>query len=254
MDSIPLWKSHYSLGRSIFTVEKDHGETGPRSLLALCKENKIKDVTLVEDNFSSFVEAIKNSKTLGLNLHYGIRFTITDNATQKECSLKNESKIILFIKNNQGYKDLIKIWAWANEKGFYYQPRIDWEILCELLTPNILVTFPFYDSFICQNNLTFAQIVPDFNCPAIDKVIFFKEENELPFDSIIAGKLEEFVKTDARFSIQKAQSVFYENKADFLTYMTFRCINKQSRLSKPELSHMSSNTFCLERWKEQIEN
>jgi DNA polymerase III alpha subunit len=252
MNILPIWKSHYSLGRSILTVDKEHSPnpSGSKSLLCLAKENGIKDVVLVEDNFSSCLEVLKNCKALDLNIQYGIRFVIADDATEKnEASLKNESKIILFIKNNQGYKDLIRLWAYANEVGFYYQPRIDWKTLCEMVTPNILVALPFYDSFIFNNNLTFAQIVPQLNCDSIDKVIFFEESNQLPFDNIISGKLKEYVKADDRFSIQKAQSIFYEKEEDFMAYMTFRCINNQSKLSKPELSHMSSNTFSFEQWK-----
>ena len=51
-----------------------------------------------------------------------------------------------------------------------------------------------------------------------------------------------------KFEIQKTQSVFYYEREDFLAYLTFRCINKRTNLNKPNLEHMSSDTFCFESY------
>ncbi len=37
--------------------------------------------------------------------------------------------LILLAKNNQGYKNLMKLVSLAHLEGFYYKPRIDWELL-----------------------------------------------------------------------------------------------------------------------------
>lgn len=37
--------------------------------------------------------------------------------------------LLLLAKNNEGYKNLIKLTAIAHLEGFYYKPRVDWEIL-----------------------------------------------------------------------------------------------------------------------------
>lgn len=37
--------------------------------------------------------------------------------------------LLLLAKNNQGYKNLIKLTSIAHMEGFYYKPRIDWEVL-----------------------------------------------------------------------------------------------------------------------------
>jgi DNA polymerase III alpha subunit len=51
--------------------------------------------------------------------------------------------------------------------------------------------------------------------------------------------------------VVKAQSIYYENKEDFLAYLTFRCISERTTLSKPNLEHCSSNEFCAESFKEK---
>jgi DNA polymerase-3 subunit alpha len=37
--------------------------------------------------------------------------------------------LLLLAKNNQGYKNLIKLVSAAHLEGFYYKPRVDWELL-----------------------------------------------------------------------------------------------------------------------------
>jgi DNA polymerase-3 subunit alpha len=246
MHKVPLWTSHYS-GRSILTLDKESPEIGPRSILDICKKNDIKDVYLVESVMTGFLEAYTHCKELDLNLRFGLKLIITDDASTKEESLKNESKIILFIKNSKGYKDLIKVWAWANENGFYYVPRIDWKNFNNLITNNLIVAFPFYDSFVAKNTMTFSEIIPSLSGR---HHTFFVEDNDMPFDQIIKEALEFYCSADHGCTLTPSQSIYYENPESFKAYQTFRCILNKSKLSKPELNYMSSNTFNFERWKE----
>jgi hypothetical protein len=230
MQKVPLWTSHYS-GRSILTLDKESSEVGPRSILDLCKKNNIKDVYLVESVMTGFLEAYTNCKELNLNLRFGLKLIITDDASGKEDSLKNESKIILFIKNSKGYKDLIKVWAWAYENGFYYVPRIDWKNFNKLITNNLIVAFPFYDSFVAKNTLTFSEIIPSLNAR---QHTFFVEENGLPFDGIIKEdrlgldtiyiQAKRWLQTVGRPEIQKfagALQGFRAKKGIFITTSDF---------------------------------
>ena len=73
---IPLFKSHYSLGRSILTLEdkndkddKDEKDDYPDSIIQICKENKMKELYLVEDNMSSFLEAYSNCRKNNIKLN-----------------------------------------------------------------------------------------------------------------------------------------------------------------------------------------
>jgi DNA polymerase III subunit alpha len=247
MQKIPLWTSHYS-GRSILTLEKESPEIGPKSILDICKKNQINDVYLIESSMTGFLEAYSNCKDLDLNLRFGLKLIITDDSSVKEESLKNESKIILFIKNSKGYKDLIKVWAWAYENGFYYLPRIDWKNFNNLITDNLTVAFPFYDSFVAKNTMTFSEIMPSLSGRPHT---FFVEDNDLPFDNLIKEALELYCSADHGCTLTPAQSIFYENSENFKAYQTFRCILNKSKLPKPELEYMSSDTFNFKRWKEE---
>jgi len=241
---IPLFKSHYSLGRSILTLEdKDEKDDYPDSIIQICKQNKMKELYLVEDNMSSFLEAYSNCRKNNIKLNYGLRISVTESMSDKsEESKTKSSKIILFFKNKEGYQRLTKLYSIASKEGFYYEPRLDYETISKNWTDDLILCIPFYDSFIFNNTLKNSLCIPQFD---FTKPIFFIEDNDLPFDSLVKQRALSFAeKNDLK--IYKAQSIFYNSREDFKAYLTFRCINNRSILNKPNLDHMSSNEFCFE--------
>jgi DNA polymerase-3 subunit alpha len=241
---IPLFKSHYSLGRSILTLEdKDEMDDYPDSIIQICKQNKMKELYLVEDNMSSFLEAYSNCRKNQIKLNYGLRISVTESMSDKsEESKAKSSKIILFFKNKKGYQQLTKLYSIASKEGFYYEPRLDYETISKNWTDDLILCIPFYDSFIFNNTLRNSLCIPQFD---FTKPIFFIEDNDLPFDSLVKEKALSFAEKNG-LKIYKAQSIFYNLREDFKAYLTFRCINNRSILSKPNLDHMSSNEFCFE--------
>ena len=89
MDIIPLFKSHYSLGRSILTLEADSSEGGPDSIPKIAKEEGLKEVFLVDDSMGGFLQAYTNLKEIGVKLNFGVRITVCqDLNTKNEDSLQ----------------------------------------------------------------------------------------------------------------------------------------------------------------------
>jgi len=244
---IPLFKSHYSLGRSILTLEdKSEVDDYPDSIIQIAKENKLKEVFLVEDNMSSFLEAYTNTRNNNIKLNYGLRITITESIEDKsEESRSKNSKVIIFFKNNQGYSLLTRLYSKASKEGFYYEPRLDYKTLSENWTNDLLLCVPFYDSFIYNNTLRNFICVPNFS---FTKPIVFIEDNDLPFDIIVKNKMLNFIKEN-NLEVFAVKSIYYKTKKDFKSYLTFRCINNRTTLNKPEIEHMSSDSFSFEEWK-----
>jgi len=248
--AIPLFKSHYSIGKSVLTLSKAGSSEPdePCSIIDIAKKLKLDTVYLVEDSISGFLEAYKSCEDAKLNLRFGLRLTVCDDVENKTSeSREKEHKIIVFITNTEGYYDLIKISTFASINGFYYYPRIDCKNLKKLWNEkNLALSIPFYDSYVFKNNLTYSICVPDFS---FCNPIYFIENNNLPFDEILKSKIEEIV-TDKLLAVQ-TQSIYYENKEDFLSYLTFRCISERTTLNKPNLNHCSSNEFCAESLEEK---
>jgi DNA polymerase-3 subunit alpha len=244
---IPLFKSHYSLGRSILTLEnKDQEDDYPDSIIQIAKKNNLKEIFLVEDNMSSFLEAYSNTKDNNIKLNYGVRVSLTESMLDKtEESKQKTSKIIIFFKNKKGYELTTKLFSIAAKVGFYYEPRLDYKTLKDNWSKDLILCIPFYDSFMFNNTLRNSICVPQFE---FTKPTIFLEDNDLPFDLIIRNKILNFSKENS-LDICNTKSIYYNNKKDFKSYLTFRCINNRSVLNKPDLEHMSSNEFCFESWK-----
>ena len=243
---LPLFKTHYSLGKSILNLNLvDNEPDESDSVFSIAKNNNLKDLVLVEDCMTGFLEAYNNSNELNIKLIFGLRLTVClDMQDKSPESLKSNSKIIIFAKNNDGYKRLIKLFSHAAREGFYYEPRIDYKSLKEMWNDSeLMMVIPFYDSYVFKNTLENNICVPEFG---FTDPTYFIEDNDLPFDDLIKQKIINISK-----NTQKAQSIYYRNKKDFKAYLTFRCINKRSTLDKPELEHMTSNEFCMESWKEK---
>jgi DNA polymerase-3 subunit alpha len=162
-------------------------------------------------------------------------------------SRNKNSKIILFFKNKKGYESLTKLFSTAAKDGFYYEPRLDYSILKQNWSDNLILAIPFYDSFIFNNTLKNSICVPQFD---FTKPVIFIENNDLPFDLIIKDKMLSFAKEN-KLEIFNTKSIYYNSRKDFKTYLTFRCINNRSVLNKPEIEHMSSNEFCFESWENE---
>ena len=243
---LPLFKTHYSLGKSILNLTLvDNQPDESDSVFSIAKEHDLKEVLFVEDCMTGFLEAYNNSNELKIKLIFGLRITIClDMEDKSSDSLKNNSKIVIFTKNNDGYKKLIKIFSLAARKGFYYEPRIDYKNLKKMWNDSdLMMAIPFYDSYVFKNTLENNICVPEFD---FTEPTYFLEDNDLPFDDLIKSKVINISK-----KTQKTQSVYYKNKKDFKAYLTFRCINSRSTLDKPELQHMTSDEFCMESWKEK---
>lgn len=244
---IPLFKSHYSLGRSILTLEdKNEEDDYPDSIIQIAKENNLKELFLVEDNMSSFLEAYNNTKNNNIKLNYGLRISVTESIEDKsEESRTKTSKIVIFFRNNNGYSLLTKLYSIAAKDGFYYEPRLDFNILKNNWSEDLMLCIPFYDSFIFNNTLRNYICVPNFS---FTKPCAFIENNDLPFDSIIENKMKTFIKEN-NLETFNTKSIYYKNKKDFKSYLTFRCINNRTTLNKPEIEHMSSDSFSFEEWR-----
>jgi len=246
----PCFKSHYSLGLSTLTLEDPSkvSSEGPDSVFALSAKRPDDRFFIVDDCISGIMEALTVATKTKAKMTYGLRMTYLDDASDKsEASTKKESKIVLLMKNEKAYLDLIKLSTLASKDGFYYAPRLDSKMLKKIGTDNLVLVVPFYDSYLFRNNLETASVVPSFLGEFSD-VYFSIENNDLPFDYLVDCLVRDAVSNIANAQVINTQSIFYGQKKDFLAYLTFRCIHNRTSLEKPNLDHMSSDAFCYEEY------
>ena len=248
---IPLFKSNYSIGKSILTL--DMPEDNPEleksdSILQIAKDEKLDKIILVEDSMIGFLEAHKSCKSLGIQLIFGLRINCCNDVSVEDKN-KSQHKILIFAKNDKGCKLLNKIYskAFCENNGY-----VDCDILSKIWDVSCLkLAIPFYDSYIYQNCFSFNNCVPNFSFTTVD---YFIERNNLPFEQVLIEKI-----TSITTNTLLAKTIYYKNKKDVFAYQTYRCITnrsfgKEQSLSSPNLNHFGSDEFCWESVTEYNKN
>jgi DNA polymerase III alpha subunit len=246
---IPLFKSTYSIGKSILTLDhpKETKEGGSDSIISIAQENNLSQIFLVEDSMIGFLDAHQKCKEHDIQLIFGLRISCC-NSVSEEDKKSSEHKIVLFAKNDSGVKNLIRIFSLANKNGGF----VDSAFLQNNWSNDLMLCIPFYDSFIYNNNFRGKQCLPNFN---FTKATYFVENNSLPFDLILKVKVEKWASARSE-EIQQTKSIYYKNRKDFEAWQTYKCLcnrsfGKEQSLSSPNLEHCGSDSFCWEAFKNE---
>ncbi len=78
------------------------------------------------------VEFYQKCKKAGIKPIIGVEAYLAPNSRHDKITKEDEKNyyhLILLAKNYDGYKNLIKLTSIAHLEGFYYKPRVDWEVL-----------------------------------------------------------------------------------------------------------------------------
>jgi len=243
---IALFKSHYSIGKSILTLDHPDKtkEGGPKSIFSVSQN--LDKIVLVEDSLIGFLQAQKVAGDLNKQLIFGLRLSCSH---EEDASSECIHKIIVFAKTDRGCKLLNQIYsnAFCNNNGVVFLKNLEdiWS------AEDLELAIPFYDSFIFMNTMFFCNCIPDFS---FCLPTFFIEDNYLPFDSRIKEKVINYCE-NFNYSHTNTKSIYYDKKEDFSAYQTYRCIcakknGKQRTLSVPNFDHLASSEFCYESYLE----
>ena len=251
-DITPLFYSDAS-GKSILTTwkESECKEGGPTSIITLAKEAGLKKIIYICNNFYDYVSALKNFESAGIQMIFGLEVLMCANSEDKtDEAIKTNHKIIIFQKNSQGYKDLIKLYSnWkTTSSNKYYDFRFDYKQLRANWTENLTLALPFFSSFLAANTLKYGcSIIPDF---PTDEIVILRESGLIhPHKNLIDLAINEFNK-DKKYPELNTKSIYYNMKSDAKSWIVFKGIQNRAQFSAPQLEYLSSDEFCFESFKE----
>ena len=115
--------SHYSLLDGLPKIDE---------LLDCAKELEMDSIALTDHGVMyGVIEFYKKAKSKGLKPIIGCEvYTAYEKLSDKRPNIDSKrNHLILLAKNEQGYKNLVKLVSIAHLDGFYYKPRIDEEVL-----------------------------------------------------------------------------------------------------------------------------
>lgn len=245
---IPIFRTHYSIGKSILTLDSADTIAPDKSdsVFSLAKERGLKTVFVADDSPTGFISAIKNSRASGVKVRLGLRLRIcADTAAEKR---DDESKIIIWAKNDAGYHGLYRIYSRAATLENATHPVISYADLKSFWSNESLsMTIPFYDSFLHLNSLYGALCMPelDFAEPRLQV-----ESNSLPFNYLIENSINRW-RNLKDWPIIRTRTICYRAKSDYEAFLAARCLHERTTLEQPELPHCGSNEFCIESLKAQ---
>jgi DNA polymerase III alpha subunit len=247
IETIPLFKTCYSRGKSIIHVKKPKFKGGHASLLDILPKSNLSKVFLVEDNMGGFIDSKEAVESLGLQFIFGWRFLCKNDGDEESFY-----KFVLVPKNKSAVKKLYKIYTHAFSRIGKINGYLNYSELLNFADEDFTLCVPFYDSFIFHNSMNFSDNVVDLQ--SFNDLIFFSENNDLPFDHFINEKVSNIAKATSS-KIQKVKTIYYENRNDFKSFQLFkifcnRSAGKKIDINKPELNHFSSAEFSFESWLE----
>ena len=250
--TVPLFKTHYSIGKSILTLHPPSRveKGGADSVIDMALDSGLKQLVLVEDSMHGFLEAKRRCEENNLHLIFGIRIDLCQQYEVEKGKVPSH-KIVIFAKSDDGVKRLYKIYSqvFCDNGGKITEPDLKkfWN------NSDLMLAIPFYDSFIYQNNLKYgANFMHNFK---YYNPVFFLEDNGLPYDALLREAVSEFALLN-NFSTQEVKSIYYRHKKDLIAFQTYKMItnrnfSRKASIKTPQLNGCGSDEFCMESFLEK---
>ena len=118
---LPVYKSTFSIGKSILTIDK---------IIELCKSDSANYLLLVEDCMTGFVKSHNSCKEASIQLIFGLRLNCCNDISDE--NEESDHKVIILAKNDEGCKLLNSICSFANLKG---SGKVDFKFLKNIKEP-----------------------------------------------------------------------------------------------------------------------
>ena len=241
--------SHYSLLDGLSKVE---------DIVKIVKKANMSAVALTDHgNMYGAIEFYKECKKAGIKPIIGCEVYVAERKlTDKEAGIDNKRyHLILLAKNLQGYKNLMKIVSIGHLEGFYYKPRIDWEIL-EKYHQGLICTSACIEGEIAR--LILNKQYDHAKAKANQYQQLFGEDYYLEVqrhpglkDNDIANESLIKISRELGIPIVAACDSHYLKKEDAFSHDVLMCIREGRTLSNKV--SMNSDQFYLRSSEEMIE-
>lgn len=190
-------------------------------LVARAKELGFESLALTDHgNMYGVLEFYKECQKQGIKPIIGCEVYVASRSRHdKEARFDQErNHLILLAENNTGYQNLLKLVTKANLEGYYYKPRVDWEILAEhhegIICSSACLGGQIQQA-ILQGDMKRAREVTEFYQNTFGKDNFFMEiqNHSLDDEKIVNPVLIKFAK-EYDIPLLLTNDVHYVRKED----------------------------------------
>ena len=165
--------------------------------------------------------------------------------------------LILLCKNQVGYRNLCRMVSKAYQEGFYYKPRIDWDLLAEYNDGLIALTSCLggeIPTLIGRNRLDEARKRLGEMSRIFDRDRLYLElqENFLPEQSVVNQGLKEFAK-ELGLPLVATNDCHYLSRQDAYAHEVLLCIQTGKTMDDPTRMRFANDEFYVKTPEEMAE-
>lgn len=204
-------------------------------------------------NMYGVVYFAEHAAKLGMKAIIGCEMYMCDDMYQKDAMNSQYEHLVLLCKDDQGYKNLIKLVSLAYIDGFYRKPRCDYKLLAE-----------HHEGLVCLSaclagkvpQLLLAGRYEDAKAFALKMKDLFGEDYYLEIqDHGIAEQLQINpllfrMSRETGIKLVATNDVHYLTKDDALMQEVMMCINTQTTLDDPKHMRFETQEFYLKSREE----
>jgi len=204
-------------------------------------------------NMCGAIEFYKTATENGVIPIIGIEFYITDSLRQKK---RDEIyHLVLLAKNSEGYKNLIELTTKAYLEGFYYEPRIDKEILKKhskgLIALSACINGEVAQHILKENFINAEKSAFEYK-EIFDEDFYLEiQYHNLPEEKKV---IKEMLKISKNLSIPlvATNDVHYLTKNDYEAHDILLCLQTQKKVDDPDRLRLKFNEFYLKSYEEMV--
>lgn len=235
------------------------GSTRIKDLVNRTKELGMNAVALTDHGaMYGIIQFYKLAKDAGINPILGCEVYVTDgDMREKNPGNRKYYHLVLLAENNKGYNNLIKIVSLGYSDGYYYKPRIDYEVLkkySEGLIATSACLSGEVQEYLLKGDYEKAKEKALFYENIFGKNNFFLElqDHGMGEQKVINEGLLKLSK-DANIDLIAANDSHYTKKEDALAHDVLLCIQTAKTINDENRMKFPSDEFYLKSPEEMYE-
>lgn len=219
-------------------------------LIDIARKNKMTALAITDHgNMHGVIEFYETIYKAGIKPIIGMEIYLVDSVKNKT---REKNHLVLLVKNETGYKNLIKIASFASTTGFYYKPTVDKEMLSSHSDGLIAL------SSCIHGEIPKKIIVNDYEAAreiAIEYLKIFGESNfylELQNhgleEEIIMNRGLKTLSSELHIPLVATNDVHYLKKEDARIHDILLCIQTGQTLKNQDRLHFKTKEFYFKTY------